>query len=262
MRLPSHRSLHRSRRRSGRHPVAVIGRALGVMWVAAVVSTPASAQEPASEITLYGVLVDAMSREPVPEAWVEVDGTGIDAVTDSIGGFVLPGVEPGEHTIVFRRLGYYTTELTLRTERERSLVVAIPAEPIVLEGITVQVSRLDRRLRAVASPSRVFEGREIMRSATSDPVAFVRGRLGVPIVPCRFDPSRDCVYRRGRAVRPAIYVDEAPVFGGLEAFRGYPLDAFYRVEVIGRGTMIRAYTRGFMARLARGETPLFPAVSW
>lgn len=271
MRASGRPTMNRCRRRRARYGVAA-ARFTAAIVLTATLAPRAQAQEPPPEqprardsgvVIVGGFVVDGGSDTPLRDVWVEVDGTAITALTDSTGTFVLPGVEPGRRTITFRRLGYYDAELQFDIGREQPLLrVPMRPEPVVLEGITVQVDRLDTRLRRIAASTRTFEGREILTSAASNPIDFVRGRFGLALMPCRGSPDRRCVWRRGDTMRPSIYVDEAPLPGGLEAFRLFPLHMFHRIEVIGRGAMIRAYTPGFLSRLARGETPLFPSVTW
>ena len=67
-----------------------------------------------------------------------------------------------------------------------------------------------------------------------------------------------CVLRRGSATEPRVYIDEAPIIGGLQflgMFRPYEL---YLVEVYSAGLEIRAYAHWYMGRLAGRPTALFP----
>ncbi len=69
-------------------------------------------------------------------------------------------------------------------------------------------------------------------------------------MPCRGRWSSNCLIVRGRAIEPSVWIDEAPVIGGLDylnVMRPYEL---YMVEVYGGGRQIRAYTTQFMARAA------------
>ncbi len=69
-------------------------------------------------------------------------------------------------------------------------------------------------------------------------------------------PSR--LARRGRAVRPIVYLDEAPLAGGLEHLEAYRPDDLHLLEVYAEGLEIRLYTRQFMERMARRPVPLIP----
>ncbi|MEZ4699905.1 MAG: carboxypeptidase-like regulatory domain-containing protein [Rhodothermales bacterium] len=65
----------------------------------------APAQERASA-TLYGVVSDAATGEPLEAASVYFGHTLLGAATDREGRYVIEGVEPGTHTLIVSRIGY------------------------------------------------------------------------------------------------------------------------------------------------------------
>lgn len=56
--------------------------------------------------TIAGRILEALTEAPIPGVAVRVAGRQVDAVTDSLGRFVLRNVEPGIVTIEARRVGF------------------------------------------------------------------------------------------------------------------------------------------------------------
>ena len=99
------------------------------MWVAAVVWVV--------NLTVTGQVRDAVSREPVEGVTVQALGSGVGTITASDGRYRLE--LPGERRLRFARLGYVTTEVTVRTDSIVDILLA-PATR-ALEGVTVTALR-------------------------------------------------------------------------------------------------------------------------
>ena len=67
-----------------------------------------------------------------------------------------------------------------------------------------------------------------------------------------------CVMRRGRATEPRVYIDEAPIIGGIDVLATFLPCELYLVEVYSAGLEIRAYTHWYMERMAGRPGMLFP----
>ena len=78
-------------------------------------------------------------------------------------------------------------------------------------------------------------------------------------VPCAgLAMAVSCITRRGAARAPKVYIDEAPVIGGLDQLALYKPHELYLLEVYAGGSEIRAYTHQFMDRMARRTQALIP----
>lgn len=64
-------------------------------------------------------------------------------------------------------------------------------------------------------------------------------------------PRFNCALIRGRRRPVSVYIDEAPVPGGLDQLELHRPGDLYLLGVYGRGTHIRAYTHAFMKHAAR-----------
>jgi hypothetical protein len=69
---------------------------------------------------------------------------------------------------------------------------------------------------------------------------------------------RSCIYSRGQAVRPEVYVDDRLAYGGLDELGGYGTSELHHVEIYGRGLMIRVYTKRYVNRIIRSGRRLEP----
>jgi hypothetical protein len=144
--------------------------------------------------------------------------------------------------------------------------IGLEPKPVMLDGISVVADRIElmqRRLtsrrRAFAQASRAFEQDRLMRSAAFDMAEFLYLEASLAPAPCgRGRLGSACVLRRGQSIEPRVYIDEAPVLGGLEQLASYQPHDLYLVEVYSLGLEIRAYTHMFMERMARRPMPLIP----
>ncbi len=60
---------------------------------------------------LLGSVRDADAR-PIPGTQVMIRNSALGALSDSLGHYEITGVPPGQHGVVFARIGYYRLELT------------------------------------------------------------------------------------------------------------------------------------------------------
>lgn len=233
---------------------------------------PVVAQDRPSQGALAGVVVDAVSGAPIPGALVVIDDERLAVLTDSLGAFDFGWLEGGPVTLVARRYGYVIQGMAAVLPAGGALNVEIPLPPeaVLLDGFEVVAERLqtmDQRLRSRRNATpvsvRSFEQSRLVRSSSRDFLEFLRIEASLHTEPCgRRSFSSQCVLRRGRLVAPRVYIDEAPILGGLDHLASYQPYDLYLVEVYSSGQEIRAYTHQFMDRMARREIALLPAMYW
>ena len=99
-----------------------------------------------------------------------------------------------------------------------------------------------------------------MGARSRDMLNFFESETPVIFVPCpRRSVSEDCVLGRGgRPTGMAVCIDEMPAPGGMLQLGSYRPEELHLVEVYSRGSLVVAYTRAFMERLARRRTALTP----
>ncbi len=142
------------------------------------------------------------------------------------------------------------------------------------------------RRRSVAFQTRAFDQERLLRSASATLLEFLRSETRYTPVPCPAGTgifgtgsstgslgwhgisrltgamSTSCIIRRGRTISPRVYIDEMPAIGGMDELETYPTAQIYALEVYSQGAEIRAYTYGFMQRMAERPMALIPINLW
>lgn len=259
---------HTQRVRSTRR--SLLGSAAASMALVLVLVGAASAQGSADkegEAVFRGVVLDAATRNFVEGARVLLEGSRGGTLTDSLGAFEVV-TKLGSQRLTVEQYGYEAVVISVIVDGapREPFEVALQPKPVMLDGVTVVAERLEtmqRRLRsrrrAAAVSVRDFDLDRLMTSHSWDMEDFLRFEASVHIVSCaRGSISSRCVLRRGSRSAPKIYVDEAPIVGGLDQLASYTPQEFFLVEVYAGGLVIRAYSHWFMERMARSPIALLP----
>ena len=244
---------------------------------AAVLCLPGagSAQEPEPDdapVTIMGVVYDVVTGTAIPTAAVSLENGRQGVLTDDQGIFRLEDVEAGPQLLVVTQFGYQKRAVaaTITPESSGMMQVALTPRPIMLAGVTATVenvtemeARLRFRRRAAGFATQAYDRRELFRAMTGTPLDFLNQRSMVRIVTCPPGaPASRCVFRRGRAIEPWVYVDEALAWGGLDELETYAVSDIYLMEVYSRGSEIRIYTNQFMEQMARKPMMPIPLNLW
>ena len=235
-----------------------------------VLATPLAAQQPAKEevrTTLRGVVVDELHGDFLPNAIVLLVDYQRGLLSDSLGRFTFPGVPVGVHLLAIKQYGYAEVNLEVEVaEGQAPVIIELSPGPLALEGFTVIADhlatmnkRLKRRRNAYYSSVRVLEQGKLASSGAPSVMQFLQTEGSLNIVNCatRGGPGV-CVMRRGSATEPRVYIDEAPIIGGLDVLATFLPYELYLVEVFSGGLEIRAYTHWYMERMAGRPGLLFP----
>jgi carboxypeptidase family protein len=225
---------------------------LAFALAAALHAAPAEAQD-ARPVTVTGRVVDRNTGQPVAAARVEFWDRRLSAYSDTAGRFTIAGVPPGTHAVRVTRIGYFAADERWDVGATGGpFAVSLLPDALMLQELTVQVDAFERRRNAVGVSARVIPRERIVSSPAPNALELLRDR-GINTTSCGRGSAR-CVRARGHTVRPSVYVDEAPAFGGLEQLLEYRPQDLYMVEVYGGGTHIRVYTTWFMDSAARRKT--------
>ena len=223
--------------------------------------------------TLLGKVVHAETGEPIQGAFVSLDWDDTGYLTHDDGSFALPVWPRGEYRVTVELLGYADLEVPVLGPDTEPFVLRLSPDPILLEELIVQVNRLERRRKRVPYSVAFADQNELRSAPIGDVVDWIEGRYGIPTTFCGSDglgaarqasffadQSQDCVLRRGRWVRPTVYLDEMPMIGGLEQLRTFSPQDLHSIEIFDRGTHIRAYTPRFMELVAEGRRFIAPVI--
>lgn len=203
---------------------------------------------------VIGTVVDASTGAPIGGAWVGLADGGAGSWTKADGRFVLHDVRIGTIALEASQLGYSDfAEERVIDAGEGELRIALDPDPVMLEGVRVVADRLAARRNAIPYSVRAYDTDRILQSAAADAYDFVR--FNTFTRSCGFGT---CIYRRGQLVRPVLYIDESPYYGGIDDLHGLPIEHLYMVEII--GSQVRVYTKNFAKRLATRSAPLIPVL--
>jgi len=217
--------------------------------------TNAQERPVAAAFDLVGTVTDPDGR-PLVGAFVALERSEWGSLTGANGRFVISRVSRGEVSLTAELIGYAKLEWTGTAAQGTEVRLVLEPEPILLEGLTIVADRFESRRRAVATSVRWFDRTALATSPQDNALDFLSARGGLHHVSCRGVWSSECFVVRGRVTAPSVWVDEAPLIGGLDFLRTIPPHELYMVEVYGSGRHIRAYTNRYMERAA--ERPVFP----
>ena len=116
-----------------------IGAASGVALALTLAFAPIDAAAQQSTGVIAGTVTDGASQRPLESAQVFIEGTGIGALTNSSGRYILLNVPAGQHTVRVQLVGYRegTTTVTVTAGQSAVADVAISQTAIELTEIVV-----------------------------------------------------------------------------------------------------------------------------
>lgn len=209
-----------------------------------------------SEFTLLGVIVDAETGAALPGAWVGMTGTEWGSITNDDGRFRIPGMTDGRLALSVELIGYEKLDWVGSVDADRDLVIQLAPQAILLEGLQVVSDRFQSRRRATATTVQAYDPGALASSGAQNALEFIEFNSATWATSCNGRYTSQCLVVRGRTVEPTVWVDEAPVIGGLDYLQSFEPWEFHMIEVYAGGRHIRAYTPHFMERAAK--TRLFP----
>ena len=107
-------------------------------------ASPVMEASPATETspgTLAGRVTDEASGVALENTYILLEDSGIGALTDSRGRFVIANVPAGRHTLTLKNLGYaeYQQEVTVVEGQTTVADLAMTMEAIKLEDLVISV---------------------------------------------------------------------------------------------------------------------------
>ncbi|MFQ5536716.1 MAG: SusC/RagA family TonB-linked outer membrane protein [Gemmatimonadota bacterium] len=174
---------------------------------------PASAQATG---TLVGTVRDAASQRPLEAVQVYIGGTGIGALTNSAGRFLLLNVPAGEATLVAELVGYRPASQTVTVVAGESTVVNLTMEQtaITLNEIVVTGTGIATEKRKLGNSIATLDASRLENAPISDFSQMIAGREpGVVALPSSGYTGEGAQIRiRGSASlsqsnEPIVYVD-------------------------------------------------------
>lgn len=219
-------------------PERTWGRWVALAGIALIAVPRLAAQFPAE---LAGLVVDAGSRTPVPNARVRVPANGLAVETDVGGRFWLKGLPAGEWEIEVAAIGYHTVRrrVSLTDGRVERATVPLDPKPVALAPIEVTAAP------APSGPGISVIGREqIEKMLAADVPKLLAGQPGVTITQKGGPGSAATVSIRGSAPHQVlVLVDDVPrndpITGEVD-LATLPLEQIERVTIV-RGAAAARY---------------------
>ncbi len=210
--------------------------------------TPTAAQATG---TVVGVVRDAATQRPLEAVQVYIAGTGIGALTNAAGRFLLLNVPAGEHTLVAELVGYRSGSQTVTVTAGQSTAVDFSLEQtaITLDQIVVTGAGVATEKRKLGNTIATLDAASLENAPISDFSQMIAGREpGVVALPSSGYTGEGARIRiRGSASlsqlnEPIIYVDGIRVDrSAAQNFNGQgnpsrlddiPPEAIERVEIL------------------------------
>ena len=101
-----------------------------------------TAQQNRVLLSISGKVVDAKTGEPVIGAAVNVEDTGIWAISDENGAFFLPDIRPGDYAVQFSCLGFVDKRLSFVVKKDiPNLTIKLDQNTLALNSVVVTAER-------------------------------------------------------------------------------------------------------------------------
>jgi TonB-linked SusC/RagA family outer membrane protein len=221
--------------------------ALALAFMLGWAPTPAAAQATGQ---LVGTVRDAASQRPLEAVQVYIGGTGIGALTNAAGRFLLLNVPAGEHVLVAELVGYRSSAQTVTVGAGQSVVAdfAIEQTAITLDQIVVTGAGVATERRKLGNTIATLDASTLENAPIADFSQMIAGREpGVVALPSSGYTGEGARIRiRGSASlsqlnEPIIYIDGIRVDnqavggsgqGNASRLDDIPPESIERVEIL------------------------------
>ena len=200
--------------------------------------------------TLVGTVRDAASQRPLEAVQVYIEGTGIGALTNAAGRYLLLNVPAGEHTIVAEIVGYRSGSATVTVGAGQSVVqdFGLDQTAITLDEVVVTGAGIATEKRKLGNTIATLDASTLDNAPISDFSQMIAGREpGVVALPSSGATGEGAAIRiRGSSSlsqlnEPIIYVDGIRVDRSAVSLSGtgnpsrlddIPPESIERVEIL------------------------------
>ena len=191
-------------------------------------------------VTVRGTVRDAETNLPILVAEVLVY-PGDRTVGANSGRFTLENVPARQPiTLVVEAMEYLPVRLSLVPEGDTTLAIPLKTDSVALRMVQQQVQRLERRAQAVPVSLTALDREDLERHVYLNVLDVIRQRA-----PRSVPRQNEDIWGRWSC----YFLDDSKV--PLDVFQGLRPEQIERIEVFGRGSMIRVYTRRYVHRLMR-----------
>lgn len=194
-----------------------------------LVSIGIKAQETESLIQskLDGTVIDAVTKEPIIGASVNIKGTKLGVVTDLDGKFIFQTAQKFPYTVIVSYLGYKKSEVIVNVN---SVVIDLTQEQNVLSEVVVTALGITKEKKSLGYTTQALKGKDLSDTKETNFMNSLTGKLaGVRITNSQGDMGSSRIIIRGETSiagnnQPLFVVDGVPVDNSQLNFGGATRD--------------------------------------
>ncbi|MCV9927498.1 SusC/RagA family TonB-linked outer membrane protein [Flavobacterium sp. LS1R49] len=181
-----------------------------------LISIGINAQEskPLIQSKLNGIVVDAITKEPIIGASINIKGTTHGAITDLDGKFYFQTGQKFPYTLIVSYMGYKKTEFVAN---ENSVIINISEEQNALSEVVVTALGITKEKKSLGYTTQALKGKELAETKETNFLNSLSGKLaGVRITNSQGDMGSSRIIIRGETSisgnnQPLFVVDGVPV---------------------------------------------------
>lgn len=153
----------------------------GIPLALLLVALPLAAQEAG---TVFGVVTDSRTGDPVAGAAVAVEGVNIQSLTNVSGRYLLRGVPLGAQTLRVTTFGYEgITQPVTVVAGENQVDFQVTTQPFQMDAIVVTGQQIERQARELGYSVSTIRGEDLSEVRETNFVAALAGRTpGVDVI--------------------------------------------------------------------------------
>jgi outer membrane receptor for ferrienterochelin and colicins len=172
---------------------------------------------------MFGVVTASSSGEPIPFATVQIEGTNLGVMADSVGRFMMMHLSDGPYSVIVSAVGYRTQRLPVTITESESLELSPVLEETRINtgGIVVTGTRTPRYVKDAPVFTEVVSKASIESKSADNIFEALEGESGVRVEQqcqaCNFSVLR----MQGLGADHAqVLLDGHPVYSGLASVYG------------------------------------------
>ena len=170
--------------------------------------------KPLIQSNLEGKVIDAVTKEPITGASVNIKGTTHGVVTDAQGKFYFQTGQKLPYTLIVSYLGYKKKEVSVD---ENSVTITLAEEQNVLSEVVVTALGITKEKKSLGYTTQSLKGKELENTKETNFLNSLTGKLaGVRITNSQGDMGSSRIVIRGETSiagnnQPLFVVDGVPV---------------------------------------------------
>jgi iron complex outermembrane receptor protein len=145
--------------------------------------------------TLRGVVLDASTDKPIPNAAVRIGQTGKYDVTDANGVFEFSDIEYGKVHLEVTHIGFKKTSIKIKVDREVIFGLLVHLFPMPIETSTIVITgdHYHSRFESIHELTNVLKGKELEKDLGLTLASTLRNETGLAIRSMGPAPARPVI---------------------------------------------------------------------